>query len=76
MVLYLSELYFDARSEPILEDVSVKVLNSKKPEITDSNTSSSSFAAAASLTSNLVEESNAELAESEKYTSKIAKKQA
>jgi len=58
------------------EDVSVKGLNKKKPEANDKNIASSSFAAAASLTSNLMAESNAELAESENYTSKIAKAQA
>jgi len=51
-------------------------MNKKKPEANDKNIASSSFAAAASLTSNLVQESNAELAESENYTSKIAKAQA
>ena len=55
------------------EEVQVKAMNKKKPEANDHSIASSSFAAAASLTSGLVQESNAELAESENYTSKIAK---
>jgi phosphoribosylanthranilate isomerase len=51
-------------------------MNQRRPEANDKNIASSSFAAAASLTSNLVQESNAELAESENYTSKTAKAQA
>jgi len=47
-------------------------LNKKKGEANDASIESN-FAAAASLTSNLVQESNAELAEAENYTSKVAK---
>ena len=64
------------KEQPNAEEVQVKAMTKKKPEANDKNIASSSFAAAASLTSNLVQESNAELAESENYTSKIAKAQA